>query len=346
MSILKQFGRNPKPEQIKSSFYKNGSFQNQPFSPRKVYLEGHKQKSTLQIAYEFFLKKKPESIEPTIGIPSQKTDLKTLKSDTPTLIWMGHSSYFIKYQNKTFLIDPVMSGHASPFKFMINAFKGTDIYSYDDIPEIDYLIITHDHYDHLDCDTVNRLKHKIKKIIAPIGVAEHFKSWNFQSNIITELDWWESHKLQSDWFITATPTQHFSGRTFDRNQTLWASYVLELNQFRLYIGGDSGYGIHFQQIGQKFKKFDLAILECGQYNPNWPDVHMFPEETALAAQELDAQLLLPVHWGKFVLSTHPWTDSIERVLIKSNELNIKTTTPMIGEPLVLNSPHPQSTWWK
>jgi len=347
MNMLKTFGRNPTANQIQSSNFKNLTFQNQPVSPRKVYLEGHQQKNTWQIAFDFFVKKKPENVRPLNPLPSIKHNLNTINADqTPCVVWMGHSSYFIKYKQTTFLVDPVMSGYAAPFPFAIQAFAGADIYSYNDIPQIDYLIITHDHYDHLDYKTVLALKNKTKNIITHLGVGEHFKSWGFKPEIISELDWWQDQKLPRDLSITSTPAQHFSGRTFDRNRTLWGSFVLELEQFRIYIGGDSGYGIHFEQIGQKFKSFDLALLECGQYNPNWPDVHMFPEETAQAGLEIGAKVIMPVHWGKFVLSTHDWTEPVERVLKKATVLGLQVTTPYIGEPVYIGEKLPQTQWWK
>jgi L-ascorbate metabolism protein UlaG (beta-lactamase superfamily) len=159
------------------------------------------------------------------------------------------------------------------------------------------------------------------------------------------LDWWETIEIKDNFKLTAAPARHFSGRTFDRNKTLWSSFILEKNDTRIYIGGDSGYDDHFKLIGEKFGSFDLAILESGQYNESWPQIHMMPEETVQAAKDLHAKVLLPVHWGKFALSLHPWNEPIRRVLKKAISLNQAVATPMIGEPFYLQGPVPQNEWW-
>lgn len=300
--------------------------------------------SSLKVATEFLLHKNPPDIKPAAPMPSKKTNLTSLNDKLPVLIWFGHSSYLIKYNGLNILVDPVLDGYASPSPLLVKAFTGTDIYTPKEFPELDLVLITHDHYDHLDYQTILKLGPKIKKLLCPIGVGEHLESWGYPKENLIELDWWESHSLFSDIKITATPTRHFSGRSIQRFQTLWASYVLELRSHRIFLGGDSGYDDQFKKIGEKFGAFDLAILENGQYGENWPYIHMFPEETAQAAVDLNSKFLFPVHWGKFILSQHGWKDPIEKLVTKSAALNLQIKTPLIGEPFYLNNDvHKQ--WW-
>ncbi len=342
---MKTLGKHPqsvsRTRRIKNSVnYQQGSFQNINTTPS--FPEGS---SFLKVAWKYFLTKKPEDIKPAHKITGKKTNLFELKDDTPTLVWFGHSSYLIKFQGKNFLIDPVFSGHASPVPGFIKAFSGSDIYFLNDLPFIDFLILTHDHYDHIDFKTITQLVHA-QKIICPLGVGEHLQYWGFPEEKIIELDWWQHQSLSENIKITATPARHFSGRGLTRNKTLWSSFVLEIAEWKIFIGGDSGYDNQFKKIGDAFKTFDLALLECGQYNENWPLMHMFPEQTAQAAMDLNAKVLLPVHWSKFILSTHSWTEPIERLLLRSETLGLNLTTPEIGEPVQLGKKLPNKKWWR
>jgi len=291
------------------------------------------------------LKKNPDTKPPSV-LPSVKTDLKNITTDKPVIIWFGHSSYFIRINNKNILVDPVFSGNASPFSFMVKAFEGSDLFTVDDLPKIDFLILTHDHYDHLDYKTIKKLKDKVKSIYCSLGVLSHLLYWSFDENIITEMDWWQSNQLTDDITLTAAPARHFSGRSLKRNKTFWCSFILKTASYNLYLGGDSGYDLHFKEIGEKYGPFDIAILESGQYNAAWPFIHMMPEQTVQAALDLKAKVLLPVHWGKFALSLHPWNEPVQRVLKEAAKNNLKVTTPMIGEPVVLNESYPNKKWWE
>jgi len=327
-------------EQLKKSPNYNGtSFQNLSETPMKS-----PDVSYWKMTREF-LKKHPDRL-PSKLIPSVKTDLSKINSDETTIVWFGHSSYFIRIENKNFLIDPVFSGHAGPLSFMVKAFPGSNEYKAADMPQIDYLILTHDHYDHLDFKTVGKLKNKIGHIYCSLGVASHLKYWSFDINKITELDWWQTEKLDDNLQLTAAPARHFSGRGLKRNQTLWSSFILRSSKHNLYLGGDSGYDYHFKEIGNKYGPFDLAILEAGQYNKMWPLIHMMPEETVQAAVDLKAKALLPVHWGKFTLAMHAWNEPIKRVLEKAKKLDINVFTPRIGEPLILGAKFTSNEWWE
>ncbi len=338
----KIFGINPSGERLlrieKSANYVNGSFQN--LVPTEIIL---KEASFIKMMFQFF--NKSASTAPPKILPSVKTDLINLKLIEPTIIWFGHSSYFIKSKQYNILVDPVFSGHASPVSFIGKAFEGSNNYSTEDLPNIDILIITHDHYDHLDYETVTKLIPKVKKIFTPLGVGAHLEYWGFKNEIITELDWWEIKNISNNVDIAATPARHFSGRKFKRGKTLWASFVLKIEGYNLFLGGDSGYGNHFKEIGEKFGPFDLVLLECGQYGDKWPFIHMLPEQTVEAAIDLKAKTLLPVHWGKFILSTHDWNEPIKRAVNAAIKKNINIVVPMIGEAVVLNTDHPLNNWW-
>jgi L-ascorbate metabolism protein UlaG (beta-lactamase superfamily) len=246
----------------KSPHYKNGSFQNLSYTPVMT-----KDANYFDILTNFLFGKNKRN-KPADLIPSVKTNLKDLDSSKDVLVWFGHSSYFMQIDGKTLLVDPVFSGSAGPFSFMIKAFNGTDVYDVADIPAIDYLIITHDHWDHLDYETVLKLKQKVKWIICPLGVGEHLEYWGFDKKVIIEKDWYEEINLDSGFVVNTFPTRHFSGRGLTRNQSLWTAYVLQTPSFKVYIGGDSGYDRHFAEAGEKFGPFDLAILENGQSNIN------------------------------------------------------------------------------
>lgn len=339
--LLKVFGKNPAGNELKkieaSTNYHNKSFDN--LVPTSMM----ENTSMLSVLWKFM--NKPKNSIPPTPLPSLKTNLKSLADDAPVIIWFGHSSYLIKINGKHILVDPVFSGHASPFSFTTKSFAGTDVYTVDDFPDIDILIISHDHYDHFDYETIKKLAPKTKIICTSLGVAAHFKYWGLDNNKIIEFDWWDSQEVLNDIRLTAVPARHFSGRTFVRNKTLWSAFVLQTNQYSIFIGADSGYGNHFKSIQEKFKSFDLAILECGQYNIAWHNIHMMPEETVQACIDLHAKVLMPVHWGKFSLSLHVWDEPVKRVVAKADELGVKITTPMIGEPVVINSIYPEKKWW-
>jgi L-ascorbate metabolism protein UlaG (beta-lactamase superfamily) len=337
------FGKDPKGKRLdrikQSPNYKDGSFQNLSSTP--MLREGA---SYSRMMWEFMFQKDKFNIPPA-PIPSVQTDLKALTDEKPTIVWFGHSSYLIKTKGLTILVDPVFSGHASPVAMGGSSFKGSDVYNVNDLPDIDVCIITHDHYDHLDYRTIKELHPKVKQFYMGLGVGENFESWGIDTSKIVELDWWESHASLKGIEITATPARHFSGRGFVRGKSLWASYVINVNGYKIYVGGDSGYDTHYKQIGEKFGPFDIVMLECGQYGRDWPLIHMTPEETAQAAKDLNAKMLLPVHWAKFSLAMHAWNEPINRLMKATNENGVKITTPLIGEPIVLDSVYPNKVWW-
>lgn len=340
-----QFGQLPKGEYLSliqaSENYQLKSFKNKSHTPDLT--EGV---SYWKVTRDFVFKKSKRT-KPSVALPSVKTNLKQLNTENDVLVWFGHSSYFLQVDGRKILVDPVLSGNASPLSFTTKSFAGTDVYTPDDFPEIDYLFISHDHWDHLDFKTIKALKPKIKQIICGLGVKAHLLRWGFTESQIIEKDWDESVELEEGFKVNTTSARHFSGRGFKRNQSLWMSYVLTTPTKKIFIGGDSGYDSHFAEIGAAFGPFDWAILECGQYDQSWKYIHMMPEEVVQAAVELKARMLLPVHWAKFSLGNHDWDEPIKRVTKTAKQVGIAYKTPMIGELLHLDN-HEQVTneWWK
>ncbi len=340
-----KFGKLPQGERLarikESPNYKDGAFQNLSHTPELT--EGY---SMWKVAMNFFLQKKTDQ-KPTELIPHQKTNLHQLRPDENTVIWFGHSSYFIQVDGKKMLVDPVLSGHASPFSFSVKAFEGTDIYTYDDIPEIDYLFITHDHWDHLDYKTLKALKPKINTIICGLGVGSHLEYWGFEKENIIELDWNENTNLINGFDVHCKPARHFSGRGFKRNQTLWVSFAVITPNTQLFFGGDGGYDSHFEEIGKQFGKFDLVLLENGQYDKAWKYIHMHPDEVLQAAENLNAQQLIPVHSGKFDLANHAWYTPLKTISALHQDHPFKLITPIIGEKVLIGTHEKNYTqWWE
>lgn len=319
--------------------FKNRKYHNLSFTPTMA--KGY---SFLRILKEQL--HKPKTVVPSYTIPSIITDLKSLHQLTTTIIWFGHSSYLINYKEYNILVDPVFSAHASPIPGMVKAFAGTNIYKAKDMPLIDIMIITHNHYDHLDINTLKQLLPSTKFLFTALGVGKDIPLIKGQAGtVVEEMDWWDQIRITEDITLTATPARHFSGRGLLRGGSLWASFVLELFGHNIFIGGDSGYDAHFKNIGDKYGPFDIVLLECGQYNDAWPNIHMMPEETVQAAIDLGAKVLMPVHWAKFSLSTHPWNEPIERVFKCAEERNVAITAPKIGEQVIINKDYPKEKWW-
>lgn len=324
----KKFGKAPSGQRLervlKSPHYKNGRFYNLNLTPQLA-----EDTSMPEVMFRFLFGKTPNKT-PQNAFHFEKTDLKKLNPNENFYVWMGHSSYFIQLDGKKILVDPVLSGYASPFSFTTKAFKGSDMYKSEDIPALDYLVITHDHWDHLDYETVVKLFPKTKKIITGLGTGEHLEFWGYNPKNIIELDWFESSDLGDGFKVTAEPARHFSGRGLKRDQAIWASFVFESPNQRIYIGGDSGYDTHFKKIGDKYGSFDLAILENGQYNKDWRYIHFMPGENIKAMKELNAKRMIPVHNSKFALATHSWKEPLEQ-MAELNTENLRILYPKIGE---------------
>ncbi len=288
--------------------------------------------------------------KPSKNIEVQKIDslnIVNYKNKT-RLVWFGHSAFLVQMNNKNILIDPMFGDVPAPHPFLgVKRFSKELPIAIEKLPQIDAVLISHDHYDHLDYGSIQKLKDKVTTFYVPLGVSVHLEAWGVDAARITELDWWQEVVLD-DLVFRAAPAQHFSGRGLsDRAKTLWCSWILQSATENIFFSGDSGYANHFKEIGSKYGPFDFAMLECGQYNKLWPTVHMFPEETAQAGADLQAKTIMPIHWGAFKLARHSWTDPVERISKKAKELGVDLITPVIGEPIELgNLDQVGSGWWE
>lgn len=248
--------------------------------------------------------------------------------------WLGHSGVLLRMGERTIVIDPVLSKYASPVPFTNVAFNFTNPIEITDIPDIDVMIISHDHYDHLDMNTIKGLNNRVAKYLVPLGVKSHLTRWGVDPNKVHEFDWWDSMEMDSINFI-CTPARHFSGRGLSRNNTLWSSWVIDNGSNKVFFGGDSGYGKHFSTIGEKYGPFDLTFIECGQYNKKWPSIHAMPEESVQAHIDLRGEVMVPIHWSKFQLALHSWTEPVDRATKAANELDVTLMIPVIGDVVVV-----------
>ena len=335
-------------EKVKNSKnYIDGEFRNK----EKTELLTDTKKTPIKRLLEFAFEKDPEGTVPKIALPSVKTDLKTLDPNEDLIVWFGHSSLFIQIAGKKILVDPVFSKYASPVPFSNKAFEGTNIYTVDDLPEIDILLITHDHYDHLDYPTVKKLKEKVAKVIVPLGVDAHFLRWDFDEEKIVTVDWDDEVTIDDNLKIYALETRHFSGREFsNRNQSLWVSYLIEEkyndNLYRLFLSGDRGYSPRFKGFKEKFQNIDLAVMEAGQYNEEWALIHSLPEDIIKEVRDMEVTKLFPIHNSKFKLSKHPWDEPLRKLDDFTINTSIQLLTPMIGEKLYLHKENSFKKWWE
>ena len=335
-------------EKVKNSKnYIDGEFRNK----EKTELLTDTKKTPIKRLLEFAFEKDPEGTVPKIALPSVKTDLKTLDPNEDLIVWFGHSSLFIQIAGKKILVDPVFSKYASPVPFSNKAFEGTNIYTVDDLPEIDVLLITHDHYDHLDYPTVKKLKDKVAKVIVPLGVDAHLLRWGFDEEKITTVDWDDEVTIDENLKIYALESRHFSGREFsNRNQSLWVSYLIEEKYndglYRLFLSGDGGYSSRFKAFKEKFQNIDLAVMEAGQYNEEWALIHSLPEDIIKEVRDMEVTKLFPIHNSKFKLSKHPWDEPLRKLDDFTINTNIQLLTPMIGEKLFLHKENSFKKWWE
>lgn len=340
-----KFGKAPSGERLalvkQSPAYKNDRFQNSSATP--VIAEGYSFWEELwKSVFNDYPRRKPAD-----SIPSIKTDLLHLPPDSNIVVWFGHSSCFIQTDGKRILVDPVFSGNASPLPGSVKAFKGADIYSVADLPPIDYLLISHDHYDHLDYRTVLALKDKIKYVVCGLGLGSDFEYWGYPKEKIIEKDWYGEVMVDSGFIIHTEPARHQSARALKQDKTLWLSYVLQTPTQTIFISGDGGYDKHFAAIGNKYGPIDLAIMENGQYDSAWHYVHMLPEETLKATIDLKAKRLLPVHHSKFLLARHEWDEPLNKITRLAKANHIPVLTPLIGEAVNLNdTTQTFREWWK
>ncbi len=293
------------------------------------------------------LKGNPRGIpkEPLPMIKWKEAQLSELEKQDQ-LVWFGHSSFYLRMNGMNILIDPMFGDYPSPLPYLVaKRFNTTFPIDIEELPQIDLILLSHDHYDHLDYGTIKKLMGKTRQFIVPLGVGSHLESWGVDPDLIQELYWGEETNL-GDIKFSCTPAQHFSGRGVgDRQCTLWAGWVID-GAFKIFFSGDSGYFSGFKDIGEQYGPFDYCLMECGQYNLLWKDIHMMPEETAQASLDVKGRRVIPIHWGAFRLAVHDWDDSIDRVAKALEGKDIQLVTPILGQPIVLGEETITRDWWR
>ncbi|MDE3269420.1 MAG: MBL fold metallo-hydrolase [Pseudomonadota bacterium] len=286
---------------------------------------------------------RPDYLLPEGDSQLQRFSLADSKAKT---IWLGHSTVLLNINGKTILFDPVFSDHASPVPIIVKRFQPPAL-SLQALPPIDYIVISHDHYDHLDKETIRFfVDQKAIRFLVPLGVGEHLVYWGVEPERIKAMDWWEEYWADGLRFV-ATPSHHFSGRTpWAKDKTLWASWVVASEQQRIYFSGDSGYSEHFKQIGDRLGPFTLAYLDSGQYNERWAQAHLLPRYFAQAFKDLRAEWYFPIHWSMFCLSVHSWHEPAEKLQHEADAGNINLITPKLGEMVVIGDGYESQTWWR
>ncbi len=345
MYTSSEFGARPSGDHLRkiesSNNYSNGKFQNKNSTDVSGKMEwGRSLREYMTSGNKV----------PNWSIPVKKITPKEISTTPDTLTkvtWFGHSALLLEMDGKKIFIDPMLGEVPAPHPLLgSKRFNDTLPLSIDEIPPLDAVLISHDHYDHLDYGSIQKLKDRVGHFYVPLGVSAHLISWGVKKEVITEMDWWDTTSLGRLQF-TAAPARHFSGRGItDRFKTQWSSWIIEGSVDKIYFSGDSGYDTHFKEIGDKYGPFDLAIMECGQYDEQWPLIHMMPEETVQATLDVKADLMLPIHWGSFKLSLHAWEDPIERSTIAAKTNGVKMSTPIIGETITIGEDVPNSRWWE
>jgi L-ascorbate metabolism protein UlaG (beta-lactamase superfamily) len=288
---------------------------------------------------------------PAAPLPTQPLDSLSITRKAPAMVrvtWFGHSASLVEIGGKNVLLDPMLSVKMGPLAWVTpKRYNPSLAIAAEQLPAIDAVLISHDHYDHLDYKTIQKIKGKVGHFYVPLGVGAHLQAWGVPTSQFTEMTWGDSVRLPGLTIISA-PTRHFSGRGLtNRNSTFWSSWVLKAGGQRVFYSGDGGYGPHFQAIGQQHGPFNLALIECGQYDRQWAQIHMLPEQSVQAALDVRAQAMLPVHWGAFTEAHHAWNESVERATAEAGRRGLLLTTPELGQPVVLGAgPLPQLRWWR
>lgn len=301
---------------------------------------------TLRVMWQMAFQK-PANTVPAQAIPVQAlTAAQLLAAPDQTVFRLGHSTMLLKLDGGLWLTDPVFSERASPLQWVGPQRFHQPPISIEDLPPIKGVILSHDHYDHLDHAAVLALAGKVEHFIAPLGVGDTLVQWGVPAAKVQQLDWWQATRVGGV-HLTATPAQHFSGRgLLDGNKTLWSSWVIQAGGQRIYFSGDTGYFDGFKKIGDQFGPFDLTMIETGAYDPQWPDVHMLPEQTMQAHIDLRGKVLMPIHNGTFDLAMHSWDDPFERITALAAQRGQAVATPEIGERLDVKQPSATAQWWK
>ena len=342
---MEQFGGKVRKKDLEkfqsSKHWKNGKFENLIETRMDITLS--KLPKLLKDNFTGKAKRAPQS-----SLPILPLDLKKFEntSGEPSFVWYGHSVCLMRINGKNLLIDPMLGSNASPIApFATKRFSANSLEVIDQLPEIDAVLITHDHYDHLDLDSIKKLRPKVKTWFVGLGISRYLEKWKIPAGQITEFDWWDELEFEGIQ-ITYTPSRHFSGRgAFDRAKSLWGGWIFKTKEHAIYWSGDGGYGPHFKDIGDKLGPFDFGFMECGQYNENWHAIHMYPEESAKAAIDVKVKKATAVHWAGFSLAMHHWKEPIVRFTKEAKVLGLNYVTPKIGEVFTLDNSTTER-WWE
>jgi len=286
---------------------------------------------------------------PQRPIPVVPFDLETWENNTAPFqfIWYGHAVCLMRLGGQNLLIDPMLGPDASPVgPIRTKRFSDNTLSVIDQLPDLDAVFLTHDHYDHLDYSSIQRLKDKAGHFYVALGVKRHLRRWGIAPEQVTEMDWWDEGQVSNVQF-TFTPSRHFSGRGLtDRTKCLWGGWVLQTPDYKVYWSGDGGYDTHFREIGERFGPFDWAFMECGQYYKLWTQIHALPEEAVQGAIEVGAKVSTPVHWGGFKLAPHDWRDPVQRFVKAAAQAKLDIVVPKIGERVSCEARPPVVPWWE
>lgn len=346
MRKSKQFGVQPSLNDIekytRSKQWNRSVFEN--MEPTQMSLNSS---AITRLLYERIFKGKNRS--PLLNlpiIPFDKVRFEDPANNRFKAVWFGHSAILMRIQHINIFIDPMLGSNAAPISpFPVKRFSEKTMDIIDELPELDLVLLSHDHYDHLDYDSIVKIDSRTKHFLVALGVARHLISWGIDESRITEFDWWDERTVDGV-KITFTPSRHFSGRGLkDRAKSLWGGWVFDTGSEKIWFSGDGGYGKHFKEIGERFGSFDFAFMECGQYNELWHPIHLCPEETVQAAIDAKVRAAMPVHWAAFALAQHSWTDPIERFVTEAQRKGVQYITPRLGEEISLLS-NVQLEWWK
>ena len=324
---------------LASPQWSDGKFRN-PSGARELVSLG----DTRGVASEFLFGGKKRRPPHKLPVVDPKPTWQKTNDTGLRVTWLGHSSLFVEMDGVRFVTDPVWAHRASPVGFAGPARWQPVPVTIAELPELDFVLLSHDHYDHLDPNAVTALAKRGFTFLTTLGVGKHLERWGIPSEQFVELDWWDSVELHGV-KVTSTPTQHFSGRgVLDRNSTLWGSFVVEGDNHRFYFGADSGFGDHFQAISREFGRFDLVTLEIGAFHPSWAGIHMGPENPWRAYDALGGGHFLPIHWGTFDLAVHPWDEPPEQVFDLAGDRALMM--PQIGAPTQPAHWEQNTRWWR
>jgi L-ascorbate metabolism protein UlaG (beta-lactamase superfamily) len=318
---------------------REGKFQNDVPTPPTGFLK------TVRLAWNV-LTNKPRDTVPAGTLPVQTlTRAELLAAPDRSLFRLGHSTVLLKLRGEFWLTDPVFSDRASPVQWAGPKRFHQPPISLAELPPIKGVLLSHNHYDHLDRAAVLALAGKTEHFLAPLGVGDTLIEWGVPADKVQQFDWWQSATVDGLRFV-ATPAQHFSGRgLFDANKSLWASWVIVDDDLRVFFSGDTGYFDGFKAIGERFGPFDVTLMETGAYDKQWPHVHMQPEQTLQAHIDLKGRWLMPVHNGTFDLAMHAWHEPFDRISALAAEKGVDLATPSMGQRLDLQRPQAGEAWW-